>query len=66
MTNTKQCAKCGKKEDLEWCFGCEEYYCLDCVGLIESDDCYSSYVKYFLRCPVNNKHHMNSRYLQTL
>jgi len=63
MVEEKKCAKCGKTDDLQWCFVCKKNYCLDCVSLVESDDCYSNYVKYYVRCPINKKHHMNSTYL---
>ncbi len=57
------CAKCGIKEnsrELHYCFGCKKCYCSDCVKLTESDDCYSNYVKYYVNCPIDKKHHMNS------
>ena len=65
LTTEKTCAKCGTTSyKLQWCFGCKKYYCLDCVELSESDDTYSDYVKYYVYCPVDRKHHMNSTYLQ--
>lgn len=66
MTSEDTCYKCGKKGSeiqLQYCFGCKKQYCLDCVGLVESEECYSNYVKYYVRCPKNQKHHMNSTWL---
>ena len=63
MALKEKCAKCGKEKNLQWCFDCEKYYCIDCVELIESDEVYSNRVKYFVRCPISQKHHMNSTWL---
>ena len=67
MSEDLECAKCSKKimndDDLEYCFDCKKYYCLDCVRIVESDDCYSNYVKHYIYCPIDKKHHMNSRWM---
>ncbi|MFW9923213.1 MAG: hypothetical protein ACFFDW_08015 [Candidatus Thorarchaeota archaeon] len=64
MDSKEKCAKCGsEKQHLEWCFDCKKYYCLNCVELIEGDEVYSNYVKYFVRCPIDQKHHMNSTWM---
>ncbi|NHJ84805.1 MAG: hypothetical protein FK734_05040 [Asgard group archaeon] len=63
MIAKEKCTNCVKKKNLQWCFDCEKYYCIDCVELIESDEVYSNHVKYFVRCPVDYTHHMNSTWL---
>ena len=67
MKNEEEiCAKCRKadpKNDLQRCFDCKKYYCLDCVYLIETDECSANRIKYYVKCPVNQKHHMNSVWL---
>ena len=63
MAVKEKCAICGKEKNLQWCFDCEKYYCLDCVELKESDEVYSNHIKYFVRCPIDHSHHMNSTWL---